>query len=61
MVAYPPAHVVVVAVVCRYDSVLYIGAPLVQKQRELIACLCEDVHVAYQVMPIAPVVGPNEA
>ncbi|PNW80682.1 hypothetical protein CHLRE_07g325757v5 [Chlamydomonas reinhardtii] len=45
----------------KYDSVLYIGAPLVQKQRELIACLCEDVHVAYQVMPIAPVVGPNEA
>ncbi|KAG2446323.1 hypothetical protein HXX76_000911 [Chlamydomonas incerta] len=43
------------------DSVLYIGAPLVQKQRELIACLCEDVQVAYQVMPATPVVGPNEA
>ncbi len=36
---------------CRYGSKLYIGPPLVQRQRELMACLCEHLYVPYTIAP----------
>lgn len=46
------AHVLLRLTVCRHGSKLYIGLPLEQQQRELMACLCEYEGVDYAVLPV---------